>query len=161
MKFAKAYTSLLLHLEGRRNYDPFILPLFYYILSLILVNNNSMLLSIHHPAHGHLLFIKLIILSGRAIIILYPNPSPSSFHQDPVNIRRCRPQRSSTFRPIRVDLKYPGVCICSRAPFISAAGEEGRMVICQTMGQSRAKAPSTEGNGVGRSPLQRRLDRGL
>lgn len=101
---------------------------FQFSAPLFFINNNNMLLSIYHTAHGHLLFIKLITLSGRVIIILYQYPSPSSFHQesDPVNNRCCRPQGSSAIRPIRVGLiQYPGVCISSWATFISATGEEG------------------------------------
>lgn len=88
---------------------------FQFSAPLFFINNNNMLLSIHHTAHGHLLFIKLIALSGRVIIILYQYPSPSSVQEpDPVNNRCCRPQGSSAIRPIRVGLiQYPGVCISS------------------------------------------------
>lgn len=68
------------HLEGASHYfDPFIrshfvsisilCPSFFYSILSPPVNNSKMLLSIHHTAHGHLLFIKLITLSGRVIII--------------------------------------------------------------------------------------------
>lgn len=54
---------------------------FQFSAPLFFINNNNMLLSIHHTAHGHLFFIKWITLPGRVIIVLYQYPSPSRFHK--------------------------------------------------------------------------------
>lgn len=114
---------------------------------------NNMLHSIHHTACAHVLSIKLIILSGRAIIILLQDPSPSSFHQepDPVNNPCCRQQDSRPIRPTRVGPKYPGVCNSCRAPFVSATREEGYEAGQQYLRprvRAEGKSPGTVGDRV-------------
>lgn len=172
MKFACRPTpcQYYKHLEGGRNYsEPFIPSHLESISALCpsffipllpppppLNNNNNMLLSIHHTIYR----INYSLWKSDH----HPLSVSITFHQepDPVNNPCCWPQGLQHHQTQQGGPRgRGGLHLLLRYIHLWRGRLQGRMVVCQTMGQGRAEEPSTAGAGVGRRPPQRGLVQGL